>query len=188
MPPTRIYLTLGILFLTGTALAQPPKTGGAKSNAAPAYRQRVKIVSDELKSQIADLWQLYGKLENQNSAMQKRAARDGNTSAADKEEWSKLKGALASQLQGLRANTRRLRSISPVPRSLKKIDTELVDCSFELQEGFDSLVAWTNTPSAEMNLQLGRQLRRGITTWTNALISLNRATDSGVKAKVYIQD
>ena len=190
MQRTGFAVTVSILFLVGAALAQPPKakTSGVKSNAANAYRQRVRIISDELKSQVADLWQLYARLEEQNAAMQKRAARDGNVSTADKDEWNRLKTSLNPLLQNLRGNTKRLRSISPVPRSLKKIDTKLVDASFELDEGLDSLVAWTNAPSPEMNLQLGRQLRKGITTWTNALIALNRATDSGVKAKIYSAD
>ena len=190
MQSTRTAVMFGLLLLTGAALAQPPKAknGAAKSNAAPAYRQRAETISNQLKAQVADLWQLYARLEEQNAALQKRAARDGAPSAADKEEWNKLKSSLAAQLQTLRSNTKRLRSISPVPRSLKKIDTKWVDASFELEEGFDSLVGWTNAPSPEMNLQLGRQLRKGINTWTNALIALNRATDSGVKAKVYTAD
>jgi hypothetical protein len=193
MQKTKHIVILSLLFFTSAALAQPPKTGVAKSgafksNASPAYRQRVDTISNELKSQVADLWQLYGKLEDQNAALQKRAARDGNVSAADKEEWNRLKTSLNSLLQNLRGNTKRLRSVSPVPKSLKKIDNKLVDASFELEEGLDSLAAWTNTPSPEMNLQLGRQLRKGITSWTNALIALNRATDSSVKAKVYVED
>lgn len=185
MQRTKNIVMFSILLLTGAILAQPPKAGIAKSNTALAYRQRVKVISDELKPQVAALWQLYGKLETQNAALQKRAARDGAASAADKDEWNRLKTSLSSLLQHLRANTKRLRSVSPVPKSLKKIDGKFVDASFELEEGFDSLVAWTNTPSAEMKLQLGRQLRKGINNWTQALIALNRATDSGVKAKVY---
>lgn len=177
-----------ILLLTGATLAQPPKAGVAKSNGAPVYRQRVKVISDELKPQVAALWQLFGKLEAQNAALQKRAARNGQASAADKDEWNRLKTSLSSLLQDLRANTKRLRSVSPVPKSLKKIDGKFVDASFELEEGFDSLVVWTNTPSSEMKLQLGRQLRKGINSWTNALIALNRVTDNGVKAKVYTPD
>ena len=187
---TNTILTLSILLLVSAALGQPPKTkpGATKPSTANTYRQRVKVISDELKPQIADLWQLYGKLEEQNTAMQKRAARDGQASAVDKDEWNRLKTSLNTLLQNLRANTKRLRSVSPVPKTLKKIDGRFVDASFELDEGLDSLVAWTNTPSAEMNLQLGRQLRKGINGWTNALIALYRATDSGVKAKVYTAD
>ncbi len=189
MKLTKLVAPICVLLSLGTTLAQPPKTSAPKQSSAPAYRQRVEIISNELKPQIADLWQIYGKMEDFNIAlMQKHAARnDGEPTAADKDEWNKFKSSLASILQGIRNNTKRLRSISPVPRSLKKIDTELVDASFELEEGLDSLVAWTNTPSPEINLQLGREIRKGITTWTNARIALNRATDSAVTSKVYTE-
>lgn len=165
MKMMKIIIPACVLGLTCFALAQPAKMtkpGPAKASTAPAYRQRVETISNELKPQMADLWQLYGKMEQQNSAMQKRAARNGGEmSAADKDDWNKLKSSLAPILQNLRSNTKRLRSVSPVPRPLKRIDTKFVDASLELEEGFDSLVAWTNKPSPEMNLQLGRLLRKG---------------------------
>ena len=190
----KIAVPLYVLIFAGTAIGQPPKT--AKSSAAkpsvpktstvPEYRQRIDTISGELKPQIADLWQIYGKLDDLNAVIKKHAARNGGeVSVADKDEWNKLKSTLNTILQGIRNNTKRLRSVSPVPRTLKKIDTQMVNASFELDEGVDSLVAWTETPSSEMNLQLGRQIRKGITTWTSALISLHRATDPNVAAKVY---
>ncbi|HEY0074052.1 MAG TPA: hypothetical protein VGB77_08130 [Abditibacteriaceae bacterium] len=188
MQCTKNIVVFSILLLTGANLTQPSKAAVGKYSRAPVYQQRVKVISDELKPQIAALWQLFGKLEAQTTTMQKRAVRDGRASAADKDEWNRLKTSLSSLLQNLRANTKRLRSVSPVPKSLKKIDAKFVDASFELEEGFDSLVVWTNTPSSEMKLQLGRQLRKGINSWTNALIALNRVTDNGVKAKVYTPD
>ena len=188
MKLTKLVVPICVLLSLGTTLAQPPKTSAPKQSSAPAYRQRVEIISNELKPQLADLWQIYGKMEDLNSVMKKHAARnDGEPTAADKDDWNKFKSSLAAILQGIRNNTKRLRSLSPVPRSLKKIDTEFVDASFELEEGLDSLALWTNTPSPEINLQLGREIRKGITTWTNARIALNRATDSTVTAKVYTE-
>ncbi len=189
---TKTAVPICVLSLMCLAWGQPsktPKTNSPKTSTAPAYRQRVDSISNELKPQIAALWQIYGKMEDLNGIMQKHAARNGGeTTAADKDDWNKLKSSLAATLQGIRSNTKRLRSVSPVPRPLKKIDSEFVDASFELEEGLDSLVAWTNTPSPEMNLQLGREIRKGITSWTSALVKLNRATDSGVTAKVYTEN
>lgn len=186
MKLTKIAVVALLLVFAVAAWPQPPKT--AKPAASPVYGQRVKVVSDEMKNQMADLWQIYGKLEDLNGVMEKHAARNGDATAADKDEWNKLKSSLNSVVQHIRGNAKRLRSISPIPRSLKKIDTELVDASFELEEGLDSLISWTNTPSPEMNLQLGRQLRKAVTSWSNALISLNRNTDPAVKAKVYTEN
>jgi hypothetical protein len=189
---TKIAVCGFVMLFSSAIVAQPSKisktVAPSKPATAPSYRQRVETISNELKMQTADLWQIEGKLEELNSTIAKLEARSGEPAANDREEWSKLKTALGATVQGIRNNTKRLRSISPVPRSLKKIDTEFVDASFELEEGLDSLVAWTNTPSPEMNLQLGRQLRKGITTWSNALIALNCATDSAVTTKVYTEN
>jgi hypothetical protein len=186
----RLCLALSLLLPPIAALSQPPKntTKPAASVAQNAYAKRVQIISDELKPQVAVLWRSFGEMEELNAALQKRAKRDGAPSSADKEEWDKQKSALSAIVQAIRANTKRLRGISPVPRSLRKIDNELVDASFEIETGLDSLMSWVATPSPEMNLQLGRQLRKGITSWSNALIALGRATDPAVKAKVYLED
>ena len=178
MKLTKTIASLCFVFSLCVAAAQPL-----------SYPQRVEIISSGMRPQIADLWQIYGKMEALSGAMQKRAARNGGeNTAADKDEWDKLKASLATNLQQLRNSTKRLRSISPVPRSLKKIDARFVTASFELEDGFDSLVAWTNTPSPEMNLQLGREIRKGVVTWKSAQIALNRATDPAVTAKVYAEN
>ena len=168
------------------APAAPPKP--ASSQIQASYVKRVETVSDEIKPAFADLWVTFGKMEDLNTVMQKHARRDGDPSGTDQQDWAKLKTALLATVQSIRGNTKRLRAISPVPRSLKKMDNELVDASFEIETGLDSLMSWVSTPSPEMNLQLGRQLRKGVTSWSNALVALGRATDPAVRAKVYVED
>lgn len=183
----KFTLSLCVIFVAA-AFAQPPKVvpKPPTGQTQVTYLKRVDIISDEIKPLMADLWATFDKMEALNTIMQKRIQRDGDATATDKENWNKLKTALGSTVQSIRGNTKRLRSISPVPRSLKKIDNELVDASLEIETGLDSLQTWANNPSPEMNLQLGRELRKGITSWTNARIKLSRATDPVVKAKVYV--
>ena len=194
MRTIKIAVPVCIVLLSAVTYAAPPaKAPTAAAKTAPSqlqisYAKRVDTISDELKASFADLWLIFGKMEDSNTLMQKHARRDGDASGADKEEWNKLKTSLSASVQSLRGNTKRLRGISPVPRSLKKIDNEMVDASFEIEIGLDSLMSWVGTPSPEMNLQLGRQLRKGTTSWSNALVNLGRATDSAVKAKVYVED
>ncbi len=186
--PVYAVLLSSVVFAAPPAKAPATPSKAASNQLQASYVKRVETISDELKPHFADLWSTFGKMEDLRALMDKHARRDGDATGTDKEDWAKLKTTLASTVQSLRGNTKRLRAISPVPRSLKKMDNELIDASFEIETGLDSLMLWVGTPSPEMNLQLGRQLRKGTTSWTNALVALNRATDPAVKAKVYVED
>jgi len=190
----RLAVPVCAVLLPSLVFAAPPKTApaapskAASSQAQAGYARRVEAISNEMKPMVADLWVAYGKMEDLAEDMAKVARKAGDASVSDKQEWDKQKSALAATAQSIRGNTRRLRALSPVPRSLKTIDTNFVDASLEIELGLEALLRWTNTPSPEQKALAGRQVRKGVTTWYSALVKLGRATDPAVKAKVFVED
>ena len=190
----KLAVPLFAVVLSSLALAAPPKPApaapskAASSQAQAAYVKRLEIVSNEMKPLFADLWVAYGKMEDLAYDMAKDIKKTGDASASDKQEWDKQKSALAAAAQSIRVNTRRLRALSPVPRSLKTIDTHFTDASLEIELGLEALLRWTNTPSPEQKALAERQVRKGVTSWYSALVKLGRATDPAVKAKVFVED
>lgn len=187
---------VGVVLLASTVtlplLAAPPKPAPTpvkpSSGAATAvYVRRIETISTDLRVQLADLWAALDKMENLRDAIEKPDKKSSDLEAK-KQEWDSRKAALQTLSTAIRATTKRLRGVSPVPRSLKKTDVEFVDGSFEIEGGLDSLHLWLNNPSPEMNLQLKRLLRKGITSWTSALVSMNRTADPAVKSKQLVDD
>src|SRR4051812_40835702 len=135
MRTSKSFVPVCVVLLSILASAAPPfKAPVAPPKPLPgpcqsSYLKRVETISNEMKPAVADMWSTFGKMEDLHSVMAKRARRDGDASLSEQQEWAKLKTAMAATAQNIRANTRRLRAISPVPRSLKKMDTELVDAS-----------------------------------------------------------
>jgi hypothetical protein len=162
-----------------------PATSPAKS-AQAAYAARVQIIVRELNPRLATLWLTYDQLETRRTEQAKRH-KSGVDEAEAKAELVRLRTTLLDTIKAIRVNARRLRSLSPVPQSLRKADDDLIDFGFEVEIGLDSLVTWIDTPAPEMSLQASRQLRKAITSLASALSRLGRLTDPAVKGKIYIE-
>ena len=188
-------LVIAVLCVTASTAplwAAPPKPAPtpvkpSSGAATVAYVRRIETISSDLRLQLADLWAALDKIETVRDAIDKPDKKHTDDEAK-KQEWETRKAGLQTLSTAIRASTKRLRGVSPVPRSLKKADADFVDGSFEIEGGLESLQHWLNTPSPELDLQLKRQLRKGITSWTNALVAMNRLTDPAVKSKPLIDE
>lgn len=165
---------------------------GARSDAAKAaqveaaYTTRVDVIATELKDLLTKVWMTSEEIKLLYGTPAQRARRP--RTAEEVEQISKQQAELIAAVKEIRIETKRLRGISPVPRSLRRADNDLVTASIEMEQGLDSMVLWADTMSHEMGLQAARQLRKGSTSLYTGLKEIERRTDPVMKAKVYADD
>lgn len=170
----------------GSAPVRPADAARAAQLQA-AYATRVTTITGEIKPRLAELWTTFEEAKALLGTPAKRVKPAALT--ADKaQQLARLKVALTATIKDLRVNTRRLRALSPVPRSLRKADNVLVEFSLELDQGLDTLGQWMDTPAYELGLQAGRELRKASTSLDTGLKQLQQRTDPAVQAKVYVDD
>lgn len=200
---------LWLFFLLGTVFALPgcpaadaqakpaPKVTPARSRAVKsaslqaAYAARVRTIGGELRPLMADVLTTFDEMEENVSYLSRRTTtRSTSSTAASKaaaaEELKTLKASLLAKIAKARAGATRLRAVSPVPRSLRKADKSLVNASLELEDGLDSLVAWTQNPINELKLRASRQLRKGLNYVDSAMQEIRRQTDPAIQSKAYV--
>lgn len=163
---------------------QPDSAKAAQIDAA--YVARVSTIANELKPLLTKVWTTSEDMKSLYGTPSQRARRAA-TSGTDA-EMSKQKTELIDAIKEIRIEAKRLRAISPVPRSLRRADNDLVAASFEMEQGADSMAIWADTMSHEMGLQAARQLRKGSASLYTGLKEIQRRTDPAVKAKVYVGD
>ncbi|MDQ3812732.1 MAG: hypothetical protein M3347_02130 [Armatimonadota bacterium] len=174
----------------GAAKAQKPIAPSAKQVQA-TYVSRVQVISNELKPMLAKVWTTFDRMETLASDLAKRSRRveSSDEKLLDaKEQLAKLQASLHDTIKDIKVNTKRIRALSPVPRSLRKADNDLVDFSLEMEQGLESLATWADNPTPELSLQAGRQMRKASNSFYNALKIMGRVTDPAVKNKVYVED
>ena len=172
--------------------AAPMHSRPAKSTALQgAYAARVRTIGGELRPLMADVLTNFDTMDDAVSFLSRRpTTRSGASTAASKaaagEELKTLKASLLANIAKARAGATRLRAVSPVPRSLRKADKSLVNASLELEDGLDSLAAWTQNPINELKLRASRQLRRGLNYLDLAMQEIRRQTDPAIQGKVFV--
>jgi len=154
-----------------------------------SYTSRVQIISSELKPMLTKLWLTFDQVDALHDDLNKRRKHsDAAEEDEQRERLAKLKSSLREMIKEIRVDAKRLRALSPVPRSLRKADNELVDFSLEMEQALESLSAWVDAPSRELSLQSSRQLRKASTSFYNGLKAIGRLCDPAVKSKVYVDD
>lgn len=150
------------------------------------YVARVNTIANELKPLFTKAWTT---AEDIKSLYGTPSHRSKHTATAEEgEQMTKLKAELLDAIKDIKIDARRLRAITPVPRSLKRADNDLVSASIEMEQGVESMAIWSDTQSHEMSLQASRQLRRASSSLFNGLKEIQRRADPAVRAKVYVDD
>lgn len=195
-----------LLYAALTLLIYPVARAQAKaaSKAAPArsrparsasfqgaYAARVRTIGGELRPLLAEVLTTFDEMEENVSYLSRRTTtRSTSSTAASKaaaaEELKTLKASLLAKIAKARSGATRLRAVSPVPRSLRKADKSLVNASLELEDGLDTLVAWTQNPINELKLRASRQLRKGLNYLDSAMQEIRRQTDPAIQSKTYV--
>jgi hypothetical protein len=191
----RAVLLVGSMVLPATLPAAAAPVASLKNPVAAVplgqntatYTKRVNIISGELKTMLAGVWVHYEKWENLREDLAKYEKK-GTVPDSLKSQNEGLRKALSTSMQDIRNNAKRLRSVSPVPVSLKKVDQKLVESSYELDVALDSLTAWADIPSHEMKLQASRQLRKASNSLSDALKKMNQLCEPAVKNKTFSED
>ncbi|MBV9866434.1 MAG: hypothetical protein JO316_13860 [Abitibacteriaceae bacterium] len=203
--PLFLALLLGLAACSLTTLANAQgksrnvkakaATSVAKSNALDSarvaqvqatYVARVNTVANELKPLLTKVWTT---TEDIKALYGTPTRRSKHTSTSEEvEQMGKLKAELLDAIKEIKTDAKRLRAITPVPRSLKRADNDLVSASIEMEQGVESLAVWSDTQGHEMGLQANRQLRRASSSLFTGLKEIQRRADPAVRAKVYVDD
>jgi hypothetical protein len=154
-----------------------------KSMTSANYVARVRLISQDLRWSLAQLylsWENYQTLQD----LIDRPRKDTDV-AATREEQDRTKRQLLGAMKGVEANARRLRGLSPVPRTLKSLDEKLIDAGLELGNGSQAIATWLLFPSNEVKNTAARQLRHAQSTLLDVNSELARRTDANITRKIY---
>jgi hypothetical protein len=164
--------------------AVPPvarNSGTASAN----YVRRVQVVAQDLRWALAKLhlsWENYQVLQG----LIDKPRRDTDV-AATREEQERTKRQLLEAMKQVQHNARRLRGLSPVPRSYKRVDEKLITAGLDFQVGTEGIATWLLFPSGEVKNNSARQVRRAQSTLQGVLGELARRTDSAITGKTYVE-
>jgi hypothetical protein len=85
----------------------------------------------------------------------------------------------------VRANAKRMRSSSPVPRFYKKADDRFIDAGYALEAAMSSLESWLIQPSGMWHAQTEKHARKALTDIDAATRTLSERSEAGVVNKTY---
>jgi hypothetical protein len=182
-----LFLILGRSTMAGAQPSGKRATLPAQNSgtASANYVRRVRLVAQDLRWALAKLhlsWENYGSLQE----LIDRPRRDTDV-AATREEQDRTKRQLLEAIKQVQHNAKRLRGLSPVPRSYKRIDEKLITAGLDFQVGTEGIATWLLFPSGEVKNNSARQVRRAQSTLQGVLGELARRTDSAITAKTYVE-
>ncbi len=96
------------------------------------------------------------------------------------------RAALLKSMPIVRANAKRMRSISPVPRFYKKADDRFIDAGYALESAMSSLESWLILPSDMWKAQTEKHMRKALTDMEAAARALAERSEAGVANKTYV--
>ncbi len=171
------FCALQVLAGAQTSVPAPDLTQRAR------YAQRVEIVGSDMRWADANLWRSWEQYEDLDKKLQK-PTRSVDVEAT-KTELATQKSFIIEHIAKVRANAKRLRALSPVPRAWKKVDDKLIEASLEWETGVEILETWLLVPSDETRNNCAKHLRRAQTVWNDAQQELTRKTDPQLATKKY---
>lgn len=175
-------------FCGANFVAAPQSSAAAITLAAPskaemAYAARMRQIESDLRWSMARLFVSFEQMQNIQDELN-RPKRDTDITAL-RQSRGATKTDLLSDLQKVRANAQRLRSVSPVPRAWKKWDDRLVAAGFDVERGAKGIETWILYPSDETKNSAARSLRRGQNALDGVMSELGRRTERSIATKKY---
>ena len=157
---------------------------GKLSHASVQYTSRVLLIRSDLQFELSKLLLALDEMDEVNAPRSRRTRKTDEDDADLTARYDRSKAALLAVMPRVRANTRRLRSLTPVPRSLKKADDKFVAAAHDFELALDSLRLWLLHPAQEWRAQATREIRRGLTALELGMKTLGQRND--LPSKVYV--
>lgn len=177
-----IFTTITVLCALPAACQTKPAQKPAPRQAswqAVQYARRVNLIRNDLNTELTGLLRDWDRLKTA------RKPKSSRTPHADETPAAEVEKSLTEAIAKVRHHARRLRGLSPVPRSLLKVDDKLVDTGLQLEQALDALALWVNSGVDEWESQADKQWHKAGTTLEAALKELARRTEPGIVAKGY---
>ena len=171
----RFITIIAILLLCRMASAQNPRA---------SYIKRTQTISRDAHFAIGQLSLAWETMDATDGTPRRRESEEETAQRASRRDAARA--AILKVLPSVRANAKRLRSVSPVPRLFKKADDRFIDAGYALEASMASLEMWLLQPSDLWKSQTEKHLRKALTDIEAAARTLAERSENGVANKTYI--
>jgi hypothetical protein len=183
----RLFAISGI-FLFCCLTAAPPcraqKTGAASARTRGEYVRRTQIIARDTRFALGQFFVAWEEMEALDARSRRRETEDELADKAKRRDV--LRAVLLKSLPTIRANAKRLRSVSPVPRVFIKADDRFVSAGYALDAAMTDLESWLVQPADEWKSQTEKHLRAALTDLVSGGRLLQLRSESEVVNKLYV--
>jgi hypothetical protein len=152
-------------------------------NTKADYIKRTQIITRDTNFALGQFFVAWEAMEAANATTRRKESDE--EIGERKLQRDAARAALLKSMPVVRANAKRMRSISPVPRFYKKADDRFIDAGYALDSAMSSLESWLIQPSDMWKSQTEKHARKALTDIDAATRALSERSEAGVVNKTY---